>query len=65
MWGRQETYLNVRRRQRRSVFDGKNYELWQPVVQTALIAKNKLFFIEGKLQRPEKNSEQEFPKADA
>ena len=47
------------------VFDGKNYELWQQAVQTALRAKNKLVFIEGPLKRPAKNPDQEFSEADA
>jgi len=47
------------------VFDGKNYELWQRAIQTALRAKNKLGFIEGTLKRPETATEQEFSEADA
>jgi len=35
------------------VFNGKNYDLWQQVVRTALKAKNKLGFIEGTLKRLE------------
>ena len=35
------------------VFNGKNYDLWQRAVRTALKAKNKLGFIEGTLKRPE------------
>ena len=47
------------------VFDGKNCEVWQWAVQNALRAKNKLVFMEGKPQRPKKNSEQEFSEANA
>ena len=28
-------------------FDGRNYELWEQAVQTALLAKNKIGFIDG------------------
>ena len=34
------------------IFNGKNYELWQKVVRTALKFKNKLGFIEGTLTKP-------------
>ena len=47
------------------VFDGKNYDLREKAVQTALRAKNKLGFIEGTLERLEKAKDQEFTEADA
>ena len=34
-------------------FDGKNYELWNRAVTTALMAKNKLGFIDGSISKPE------------
>ena len=34
------------------IFNGKNYELWQKAVRTALKSKNKLGFIEGTLTKP-------------
>ena len=34
------------------IFNGKNYELWQKVVRTALKSKNKLVFIEGTITKP-------------
>jgi len=34
------------------VFNGKNYDLWEKAVRTALRAKNKLGFIKGTLVRP-------------
>jgi len=33
-------------------FDGKNYDLWEKAVKTALKSKNKLGFIDGSIQRP-------------
>jgi len=33
-------------------FDGKNYDLWEQAVKTALKAKNKLGFIKGKIEKP-------------
>ena len=33
-------------------FDGKNYDLWEQAVRTALKAKNKLGFIDGKITKP-------------
>jgi len=33
-------------------FNGKNYDLWEQAVRTALKAKNKLAFIEGKIEKP-------------
>ena len=33
-------------------FNGKNYDLWEQVVRTALRPKNKLAFIDGKLTKP-------------
>ena len=32
------------------IFNGKNYDLWQRAVRTALRSKNKLGFIEGNLK---------------
>jgi len=34
------------------VFDGKNYDLWEKVVVTALRAKNKLGFLKGIVKKP-------------
>ena len=42
------------------VFDGKNYDLWEKAVHTALKAKNKLGFIDGTLTRPEYKGGEEF-----
>lgn len=33
-------------------FDGKNYDLWEQAMRTALTAKNKLGFIKGKIEKP-------------
>ena len=33
------------------IFNGKNYDLWEKVLQTALKAKNKLGFVEQKLKK--------------
>ena len=33
-------------------FDGKNYELWEKVVLYALMAKNKVTFIDGTISKP-------------
>ena len=33
-------------------FNGENYALWQQAVTTALIAKNKLNFIDGTIEQP-------------
>jgi len=42
------------------VFDHKNYDLWEKAIHTALKAKNKLRFIDGTLERPEPNENEEF-----
>ena len=42
------------------MFDGKNYGLWERAVRTALKAKNKLPFIDGKLTRPSEKEDEEF-----
>ena len=34
------------------IFDGRNYDLWEQAVMTALRAKNKIAFIDGSLMRP-------------
>ena len=34
-------------------FDGKNYELWEKVFLTALMAKNKVAFIDGTISKSE------------
>ena len=47
------------------IFDGKNYDLWERVVKTALKSKNKLAFIEGKLPRPKDEENEGFSKAQA
>ena len=36
-------------------FDGKNYELWEKAVTTALTAKNKIAFINGTITKPDMN----------
>ena len=43
-------------------FDGRNYELWEQAVQTALIAKNKLSFIDGIITEP---TDKKYPEAQA
>jgi len=35
------------------IFNGKNYDLWQQAVRTALRSKNKLGFIDGTIKNPE------------
>ena len=47
------------------IFDGKNYDLWERAVRTALKAKNKLGFIDGTLARPEEKDDEEFSEANA
>ena len=47
------------------VFDGKNYDLWERAVRTALKAKNKIVFIDGTLTRPTPKENEEFSEADA
>ena len=47
------------------IFDGKNYDLWERAVKTALKSKNKLAFIEGKLPRPKDEDNEGFSKAQA
>ena len=47
------------------IFDGKNYDLWETAVRTALRSKNKLVFIEGKLTRPADQEGEEFSEAQA
>jgi len=42
------------------VLDGKNYNLWEKVVQTALTAKNKLGFIHGTLAKPKPEDDDDF-----
>ena len=39
----------------RSKFDGNNYDLQEQAVRTALKAKNKLSFIDGKITKPKVN----------
>ena len=34
------------------IFDGKNYDLWERAVKTALKSKNKLGFLDGTLTKP-------------
>ena len=48
-----------------AVFDGKNYDMWERAVRTALKAKNKLGFIDGTLPRPKQKKGEEFSEADA
>ena len=36
-----------------TIFNGKNYDLWQKAVRTALRSKNKLGFIDGIITKPE------------
>jgi len=38
------------------IVDGKNYDLWERAVRTALKSKNKLAFLEGNLTRPSDES---------
>jgi len=33
-------------------FNGKNYDLWEKAIRTALKAKNKLGFIDGSITKP-------------
>ena len=47
------------------VFDGKNYDLWERAVRTALKAKNKLAFIDGSLTRPAAKEDEEFSECHA
>ena len=47
------------------IFDGKNYDLWERAVRTALKSKNKLAFIEGKLTRPKDENDEGFSEAQA
>jgi len=42
------------------IFDGKNYELWERAVTTALKVKNKLGFIDGTLERATAKYDKEF-----
>jgi len=42
------------------VFDGKNYDLWEKAIHTALKAKNKLEIIDRTLKRPKPNENEEF-----
>ena len=42
------------------IFDGKNYELWERAVTTALKAKNKLGFINRTQERPEAIDDEDF-----
>jgi len=47
------------------IFNGKNYDLWQNVVRTALRSKNKLGFIEGTLTKPTSKKEEDCVKLNA
>ena len=47
------------------IFYGKNYDLWERAVRTALKAKNKLWLIDGTLTKPEANEVQFFSEGDA
>ena len=47
------------------IFDGKNFDLWERAVRTALIAKNKLGFIDGTLTRPAETSDVDFSEVNA
>jgi len=47
------------------IFDGKNYDLWERVVKTALKSKNKLVFVEGKLIRLKDGNDEGFSEAQA
>ena len=47
------------------IFDGKNYELWERVVMTALKAKNKVAFITGSLPRPALKEDEDFSECHA
>ncbi|XP_074297679.1 uncharacterized protein LOC141628432 [Silene latifolia] len=41
------------------VFNGNSYDLWADAVKNGLDAKNKLAFIEGKVNKPEGDDEEE------
>ena len=47
------------------IFNGKNYDLWERAVRTALKAKNKLCFIDGTLTRPTPKGDEGFSETDA
>jgi len=47
------------------ISDGKNYELWERAMTTALKAKNKLGFITGSLKRPETTNDEDFGESHA
>ena len=47
------------------IFDEQNYDLWERVVRTALKAKNKLRFIDGMLERPNEQEDEEFTECHA
>ena len=47
------------------IFDGRNYELWEQTVTTALNAKNKLAFTNGTLMRPKAKDGEEFSECHA
>ncbi|XP_074288107.1 uncharacterized protein LOC141613270 [Silene latifolia] len=41
------------------IFDGSNYDMWAEAVKNGLDGKNKLAFLEGKVEKPESNSEED------
>ncbi|XP_074298580.1 uncharacterized protein LOC141629490 [Silene latifolia] len=41
------------------IFNGDNYDMWADAVKNGLDAKNKLGFIEGKVQKPESDGEED------
>jgi len=47
------------------IFDGKNYELWEQAIMTALRAKNKIAFIDGSIVRPATKADEEFSECHA
>jgi len=46
-------------------FNGKNYDLWEQAIRTALRAKNKLAFIDGTLTKPILKDDTTFAEAKA
>jgi len=47
------------------IFDGQHCDLWERVLRTALKAKNKLRFIDGTLERPNEQEDEEFTECHA
>ena len=47
------------------IFNGKNYDLWERAVRTALKAKNRLMFIDGTFQKPKPKEEDDLSELQA